>query len=177
MPWLTVAFVVVVVGVAAVDGALGRGRTSPRVLRRWSSTATTVASGPWRTITSIPLTSGARMTAGMCVVIVVLFGLAEWCVGWRTALAAGVAGTVLATLVCDVVLVAAGAAASATAHAPDFGPSAVTAAAAGAVARNGTATWAIVLAVVTLNGVVVHHQLPDWEHVVAFVVGFGAPAS
>jgi hypothetical protein len=114
------------------------------------------------------------MTVGMGVVIVVLFGLAERFVGWRAALVAGVAGSVVATLVCDVALVAS---ASSTAHTLDFGPSAVTAGAAGALARVTPVPLAIVLAIVTLNGVVLHHQLPDWEHVVAFTVGLGTPQS
>lgn len=172
MPWVALAFVVVVVAVALVDGAVTRGRTSAAVLRRWSSTAVGVPAHPWRVLTSIPLTSGVRMTAGMCVVIVVLFGVAERVVGWRTALVAGVAGSVVATLVCDVALVAV---ASATAHAADYGPSAVTAGAAGALARAIPVPLAIAVAVVTLNGVVLHHQLPDWEHLVAFAVGFGTP--
>lgn len=174
LPLVTCVFVALVVALAAVDGALTRGRTSAAVLRRWSSTAVTVPARPWRVLTSIPLTSGVRMTAGMALVIVVLFGLAERFVGWRTALVAGVAGSVVATLVCDVALVAS---ASAAAHTLDFGPSAVTAGAAGALARAIPVPLAVVLAVVTLNGVVIHHQLPDWEHVVAFTVGLGTPQS
>jgi hypothetical protein len=174
VPLVTCVFVVVVVAIAAVDGALTPGRTSAAVLRRWSSTAVTVPAHPWRVLTSIPLTSGLRMTVGMGVVIVVLFGLAERFVGWRAALVAGVAGSVVATLVCDVALVAS---ASSTAHTLDFGPSAVTAGAAGALARVTPVPLAIVLAIVTLNGVVLHHQLPDWEHVVAFTVGLGTPQS
>jgi hypothetical protein len=172
VPVATCAFVALVVALAAVDGALTRGRTSPAVLRRWSSTAVTVRSHPWRVLTSIPLTSGLRMTAGIGVVIVVLFGLAERFVGWRTALVAGLAGSVLATLVCDVGLVAM---ASPTARVLDFGPSAVTAGAAGALARAVPVPLAVVVAVVTLNGVVLHHQLPDAEHLVAFAVGLGTP--
>jgi hypothetical protein len=165
-------FVAVVVAVAAADGALTRGHTSAAILHRWSSTAATVPAHPWRVLTSIPLTSGLRMTAGMGVVIVVLFGLAERFVGWRAALVAGIAGSVVATLVCDVALVAT---ASAAARTLDFGPSAVTAGAAGALARATPVPLAIALAIVTLNGVVLHHQLPDWEHLVAFAVGLGTP--
>lgn len=174
LPLVTCVFVAVVVAVAAVDGALTNGRTSAAALKRWSSTAVTVRSHPWRVLTSIPLTSGLRMTAGMGVVIAVLFGLAEHFVGRRTALVAGLAGSVAATLVCDVGLVAMR---SPTAHALDFGPSAVTAGAAGALARRAPVPLALVVAVVTLNGVVLHHQLPDAEHVVAFIVGLGTPQS
>jgi hypothetical protein len=172
VPLVTCVFVALVVAVAAVDGALSDGRTSPAALERWSSTALTAPSRPWRVLTSIPLTSGLRMTAGMAVVIAALFGLAEHVVGWRTALVAGLAGSVAATLVCDVALVAMR---SPTAHALDFGPSAVTAGAAGALARRAPVPLAVAVAVVSLNGLVLHHQLPDAEHLVAFVVGLGAP--
>jgi hypothetical protein len=175
--WCTAAFVALVLVVASIDGAL-HGRASAHAIAQWSSTATSIASKPWRTLTSIPLTSGPRMTVGMCVVIVVLFGVTEYRLGWRAATIAGVAGSVVATLVCDVAIlggVAAGVAgAAATAHAVDFGPSGVTAAAAGALARSLTWPGALGLAVLTLNGLAVHHQLADWEHLVAFLVGAGA---
>jgi hypothetical protein len=175
--WCTAAFVAIVLVVASIDGAL-HGRASPHAIAQWSSTATSIASKPWRTVTSIPLTSGPRMTVGMCIVIVALFGVTEYRLGWRAATIAGVAGSVIATLACDVALLGGAAVgiagASATARAGDFGPSGVTAAAAGALARSLTWPGAIGLGLVTLNGLVVHHQLADWEHLVAFAVGAGA---
>ena len=114
------------------------------------------------------------MTIGICLAFVGI-AFAEVRVGWRTTVLAGAAGTVVGTVVCDVVLLmaaaAGNAAASATARAPDFGASAVTVGALGAAAVTLGWLGRILLAIVALNGIVIHHTLADWEHVVAFGVG------
>jgi hypothetical protein len=49
--------------------------------------------------------------------------------------------------------------------------SAVVAGVAGALAATLPPWPAVALAVAMLHGVVIHHSLPDWEHVVAFAAG------
>jgi hypothetical protein len=174
-PRVVPALAVAVSLVAVLDGAATH--PAPRwVLRRWASTATTVATRPWRLGTSVLLTSGPRMTVGVVAILLAVGLPAEWRVGARAAALAGVAGTVVATVVCDAVLLGAAAfgshAALAAARAPDYGVSAVTAGLAGALAATVPAPVAVILALVMLNGVAVHHGLADWEHVVAFSTGW-----
>lgn len=175
-PLAVPALAISVACVAAIDG----GFVHPvprRVLRTWASTATTLLSRPWRIGTSVLLTSGPKMTAGTIGVLLVVGLATETRVGWRAASLAGAAGTVVATVACDLALLGAAAlgssAAWTAAREPDYGISAVTAGMAGALAATLPARAAVVVAVVMLNGLVVHHQLADWEHLVAFAVGFG----
>jgi hypothetical protein len=55
--------------------------------------------------------------------------------------------------------------------APDFGASAVTVGAVGALSVTLGWWMRVALVLLMLNGVVLHHTLADWEHVVAFGVG------
>ena len=164
-----------VAGIALVDGAV-RHPVAPGVLTRWASTGTTVLARPWRLFTSVLLTSGPRMTLGICLAFVGI-AFAEIRVGWRTTVLAGGLGTVAGTVVCDLALLGAAAAGNAAAtvaaRAPDFGASAVTVGALGAAAVTLGWPGRVLLAIVALNGIVIHHTLADWEHVVAFGVGAG----
>ena len=168
----------VVLAVAVVTGAAWH-RADPRLLARWGSTATTLGSRPWALLTSILMTSGPRMTAGIAVALLVALVAAERRVGSVRSVAVGVAASVVATIVCDVVLLAAAhtgvGAARAAAARPDFGASAVTAGAAGALARTLRPLLAVGVGALTLNGVVLGHTLADFEHVVAFAFGLVAP--
>ena len=95
-----------VAGIALVDGAV-RHQVAPAIVAQWASTATTLVKRPWRLFTSVLLTSGPRMTIGICLAFVGI-AFAEMRVGWWTTLLAGAAGTVVGTVVCDVVLLGAG---------------------------------------------------------------------
>lgn len=163
--------------VALADGAW-RHRTPHRVLAHWSSTAATVGSHPARLITSIFLTSGPRMSAGICLAFVGV-AFAEHRLGWRRALRCGLVGTIVATLVCDVVLLVAARAgvhaAQVAAHTLDFGASAVTAGALGGAALTLRGIGRVLLALAVLNGLLITHGLADFEHLVAFAVGAVLP--
>jgi hypothetical protein len=163
-----------VAAVAVADGAAFR-RADPDLLAHWAPTAASLATRPWRLVTALALTDGPRMTASVCLGLLVSLTLAERRLGARRALAAGLAGTVAATVVCDAALLAAAAlgsrAAAVAATVPDFGASAVSAGAAGAFARSLRAPLAAVVAVATLNGLLCNHTLADWEHLVAFATG------
>ena len=114
------------------------------------------------------------MTLGICLAFIGI-AFAELRLGARTTLLAGAAGTVVATVACDVVLLGAAwmgsQAARVAADAPDFGASAVTVGAVGAAAVTFGWWGRVALAVIALNGLVLHHTLADWEHLVAFGVG------
>jgi hypothetical protein len=163
-----------VAGTGLADGALHHS-VPPDVLGRFAPTAETAATRPWLLLSAIVLTRDPKMLAVACAGVVVLVGWAEHRVGWARALAAGIGGSLVATLVCDaVLLVGAGAgfaAARQAAASADYGVSAVVAGAAGALACTLPPWPAVALTVAMLNGLVVHHSLPDWEHVVAFAVG------
>jgi hypothetical protein len=166
-------FAAAVLAVALADGALHHA-TPHAVIDRWASSGSTLATRPDRLFTSVLLTSGPRMTLGICLAFAGI-AFAELRVGSRTTLLAGAAGTVVATVACDLVLLTAAwmgsQAARAAASAPDFGASAVTVGALGAASM--TLGWwgRVALAVLALNGIALHHTLADWEHVVAFGVG------
>jgi hypothetical protein len=164
-----------VAAVAFADGAWRR-HIGAALLARWSSTATTVLTRPWRLATSVFITRDPKMVLGACLILLLAIGVTELWIGWRRALVAAVAGTVLGTVVIDIVLLAARAAgstaAAGAAATPDYGASAMSAGAIGALA--GAFRWpaSLVLGALMLNGVALHHALPDWEHLVAFTTGF-----
>jgi hypothetical protein len=126
----------IVSGVALADGAWWH-RTPHAVLARWAPTATTVTTAPHKLLTSVFLTSGPRMTAGICLAFAGV-ALAEARLGWRRALLCGLAGTVVATLACDAALLLAAHAgvpsAGVAARTLDYGASAVTAGVVGGAA-------------------------------------------
>jgi hypothetical protein len=80
-----------VLGVAVADGAL-RHPTPHAVVTRWASTGSTIATRPYRLATSVLLTSGPRMTLGICLAFVCV-AVAELRIGWRVTLIAGAVGT------------------------------------------------------------------------------------
>lgn len=170
----------VVAAVAVADGAVVH-RVAPSVLARWASTAATIGSRPWRLVTATFLTDGPHMTVTVCAGLLVSLAFAERRLGARPALVAGVAGSLVGTLVCDLVLLAGAGlhipAAETAATRPDFGASAISAGAAGAVARTLPLPAAAVVAFLTLNGLVVNHTLADWEHLAAFLTAWALLAS
>lgn len=103
MPYAGLLGATAVVAVALADGSAWH-RTDPALLARFGSTATTLATQPWRLITSLLLTSGPRMTATVALGLVASLTAAEWRVGTRRALVAGVVGSLVATIVCDIAL-------------------------------------------------------------------------
>lgn len=180
MPYAGLLAASVVVAVALADGSAWH-RTDPALLAHFGSTATTLATKPWRLITSLLLTSGPRMTATVALGLVTSLTAAEWRVGTRRALVAGVVGSLVATIVCDIALLGGRAtgnlAAARAARTPDFGASGLSTGAAGALARSVRPMLATLIALITLNGLVLNHTLADWEHLVAFAVGWVLPVS
>jgi hypothetical protein len=170
----------VVVGVALVDGSAYH-RVDPTLLARFASTATTLGTRPWRLATSLVITSGPRMTVTVAAGLVASLTAAAHRLGGRRALVGSVVASTVATIVCDLGLLVGRAlgnpAAALAARAPDFGASALSAGAAGALARSVRPVLAAAIAVATLNGLLVNHTLADWEHLVAFGVGWLLPAS
>jgi len=168
-------------GVAAVSVADGAAfhRIPRDFLARWGSTATTLASRPWRLVTSLAVTDGPRMTASVCAGLLISLTLAERRLGAKRALVAGTLGTLVGTVAVDAALLigrAAGvSAAAAAARAPDYGASAISVGAAGALARDTRPVLAAVIALATLNGLLLNHTIADWEHLCAFVAGFALP--
>jgi hypothetical protein len=164
-----------VAGLAVADGAAfhraGRG-----VVTRWSSSATTLAARPWRLLSSLAITDSPRMTTTIVFMLVVGFGYAEHRLGWRRAMAVGVAATLVGTGVCDIAVLLGGAMgvgnARVAAVTPDYGASAFVVGAVGAAAAGLTRWQGVAVAVVALNGVVLHLALAVWEHLVAFLAGY-----
>lgn len=178
MPCAGLLAATAVVVVALADGSAWH-RADPALLAHFGSTATTLAAQPWRLVTSLFLTSGPRMTLTVALGLVASLTAAEWRLGTRRALAAGVVGSLIGTIVCDVALLGGRAtghlAAARAAQTPDFGASALSAGAAGALARSVRPMLATLVALATLNGLVLNHTLADWEHLVAFAFGWFLP--
>lgn len=180
MPYVGLLAAGTVVAAALVDGSAWH-RTDPVVLAHLASSATTLASQPWRLITSLIVTSGPRMTLTVALGLLASLTAAQWRLGPRRAVLAALAGSLVATVACDLALLAGSAAGSSAAaraaRAPDFGASGLSAGAAGALARSVRPVPAALIAVATLNGLALNHTLADWEHLVAFFVGWLLPTT
>lgn len=175
LPWVSLTIIATVSGVALMTRAFWHP-TDPAVLNRWATSGESWPTHPWKLFSSMVLTDGPRMTLGLLLVMVFVALTAERKLDLRTAIIVAVGGSIFATFASDLGLALLSAIGNASAahalDALDFGPSAMTAGLAGAGAARMSLPWALGLAVVMLNGVVIHHGLADVEHVMAF--GFGA---
>lgn len=142
---------------------------------RWGWSADLVRRGDWwRLVTALPLTRDPFMLASMVLSLLVAVGVLERLAGWRRAAVTVTGGAIAGYLgVTAIVLVLRGlglAAAGSWAQTLDYGASAGVAACAGAVAgllHERVVT--VALATVVAGGLVLHHQIADWEHAFAFV--------
>jgi len=151
------------------------GALPPATAARWAWSAEAVSSGQWwRIFTAIPLTRDPFMLASMMASLVVAVGALELLAGHQRAAVIAGAGAVMGYLgvtAALLVLRAAGLpAAERWAATLDYGASAGVAACAGAISGLLGNPWAsTALACVIVGGVILHHQVADWEHAVAFI--------
>lgn len=178
IPVVALMLAATVVGVALVTRPL-RGSLAATTAWRWGVSPDFVADRQWwRWVTSLVLTRDAFMTCSIAASLVVSIGAYEYLAGHARALAVAIGGAVAGSA-----LVGAGALllgrlgwrlAAAAAASIDYGFSAGVAAGAGAVAavlrhRTMTAVCSLVIA----GGLLVHHQMADWDHAASFLATFG----
>lgn len=149
------------------------------VALRYGFSGRALSMGHWGTlVTSQFLTRDAFMAVSIALSLAVMLGVYEMIAGSKRALLV-TAVTALAGPVPVAGMLGIGSAlgvefAARTLSTLDYGASAVTAGAGGALVgamRRRRLTWFALLWV--LGGLVFHHQLADWEHFGSFVVGAG----
>lgn len=151
------------------------GALPPTIASRWAWSAEAVASGEWwRIFTAVPLTRDPFMLASTMASLVVAVGALELLAGHRRAAVIAGAGALMGYLgvtAALLVLRAAGLpAAERWAATLDYGASAGVAGCAGAISGLlGHPLASTALACVIVGGVILHHQVADWEHAVAFI--------
>jgi hypothetical protein len=109
--------------------------------------------------------------------LALMLGGYELLAGSRPAAVVAVVGAIAGPVVVALVLSAGSAlnigVAARTLSTVDYGASAVTAAAGGALVGILNRRWLRIAAVVfVIGGLVLHHQMADWEHLVAFPLGY-----
>lgn len=127
--------------------------------------------------TASMLTRDVFMAVSIVVSLLVFLGLYEWLVGWWRTLLVAVSCTIVGSLVVTAGLWIGSALgwefADRTLGTIDYGASAMTAGGAGALVAVLRIRWLRYGAfAVILGGVLLHHQVADWIHVVAFGTGF-----
>jgi enterochelin esterase-like enzyme len=138
-----------------------------------------IQAGHWSTLfTSQLLTRNSFMTASICLSLLVFLGAYEALAGsWRAAIVlvvCSVAGLLIVQVALGLGNVLGSTWAEKEVGVLDFGASAITAGAGGAVVALLRWRWLRVVGVlIILSGLVVHNQLADWEHLVAFSSGYG----
>jgi len=135
--------------------------------------------GNWQTVlTSQLLTRDVFMAVSIAVSLLVMVGQYELLAGPRRTLVV-VAATMLAGPLVVTAVLALGSGqnlvfASRSLSTLDYGASAITAGGAGAlIAVLGNRRLRLGAIVFVLGGLVLHHQLADWQHLVAFPIGYG----
>jgi len=129
-------------------------------------------------LTSQLLTRDHFMFTSMILSLAVMLGGYEMLAGSKRAAFVALAGAIAGPGIVTLVLGAGSALhndfATRTLSTLDYGASAITAAAGGALVATLGRRWLRWGAVVfVVGGVVLHHQMADWEHLVACPVGFG----
>lgn len=177
-PVVTAALAAAVLAVGLRYGVFAHELPATAALR-FGFSGRRLAAGDWRTLlTSQLLSRDGFMATSIVLSLVVMMGLYEVVAGHlRAAVVAGTTAAAGPILTATAAGLGSAFGSSWAAHALstiDYGASAVTAGAGGALVavlhdrrlRVGAALW-------VLGGLVVHHQLADWEHLFSFVVGFG----
>jgi S-formylglutathione hydrolase FrmB len=145
---------------------------------RYGFSGRALLNGNWgRLVTSELLTRDTFMVVSMMLSLAVMLGLYETIAGSaRAALIAVVAGLAAPAVVGAALGLGSALGfgfAGRTLSTMDYGASAVTAGAGGAlIASLGWAGLRRAAVVFVVGGLLLHHQLADWEHLVAFPVGY-----
>ena len=177
-PIVTVVAIVAVLA-TAVHNSVFHHELALDVAFRYGFSGRAIAMGHWATVaTSQLLTRDPFMAISIVLSLALMLGVYEMVAGWWRAL--------VVTIVCALagpLIVAAGLGIGAvlgngfagrTLSTLDYGASAVTAGAGGAlvaVLAMRRLRWFAIFWVVV--GLVAHHQLADWEHLVSFTTGYG----
>lgn len=179
IPVVTIALAASVLAAALATRPL-LGTLPPETAQRWGWSADLLGQGQWwRLGSALVLTRDPFMAASMATSLGVAVGAYEYLAGHGRALAVAVGGALAGSAIVGTVALALGAAgwrlAVAASATLDYGFSAGVAAASGAVAatlRHRPTT--LVLAIVVAGGLVLHHQIADWEHAASFSATFVA---
>mgnify|MGYP000294717298 CR=1 FL=1 len=148
--------------------------------QRWGWSADLLTRGHWwRLGSALMLTRDPFMAASMATSLGVAVGAYEYLAGHGRALAVAVGGALAGSAIVGAMTLALGSVgwqlAVAASTTLDYGFSAGVAAASGAVAatlRHRPTT--VVLTLVVAGGLVLHHQIADWEHAASFSATFAA---
>lgn len=168
---LIVAAVPLVVGIRTHSIT---GPISPSVSRSFGWSVKLSMEGDWwRVLTAIPITRDPFMLGGMLFSLVLAVGGLEYLGGrWRAGLTfiyGAIGGYVGVTLITVLLRTAGLDVTRHWAHTLDYGASAGVAACSGAmVAMMRRRSLLIVGLVIIVGGLVLHHQIADWEHAFAF---------
>jgi enterochelin esterase-like enzyme len=177
-PIVTAALIGAVAAVAFRLGVMTHGLPL-RVAYARGFSGRAVISGRWTTVpTSQLLTRDTFMAVSIVLSLAIMLGLYEAAAGWARAAAVAISSALAGPLVVTAVLgigSALGIAyASRTLETLDYGASAITAGGGGAlVCVLGDRRLRIAAMAFVLGGLLLHHQLADWEHLVAFPLGYG----
>jgi membrane associated rhomboid family serine protease len=138
-----------------------------------------IQAGHWSTLfTSQLLTRNTFMALSICLSVAVFVGIYEALAGSVRAIVVVVVTGIVGPLGVEAALGAGNVLGSTwaakTLATLDFGASAITAGAGGAVVALLRWRWLrIVALLIVLSGLPLHHQLADWEHLISFTFGFG----
>lgn len=177
-PAVTIAAIVAVLATAIRYGVFSR-ELPLEVALRYGFSGRALSMDRWGTLVSSQfLTRNAFMAVSIALSLALMLGVYEMVAGSKRALVVTVATAVAGPLLVSAVLgigssLGVGFAAR-TLSTLDYGASAVTAGAGGAlvgVMGRRRLFWFAVLWVV--GGLILHHQFADWEHLGSFVVGGG----
>jgi enterochelin esterase-like enzyme len=176
-PLVTMALIGVVLAVAVELGVF-RHELPLTIAFRYGYSGRGLLSGNWQSVlTSQLLTRDAFMATSIAVSLLIMVGPYELLAGTRRTLVVVVTSMLAGPLVVTAVLAFGSGRnisfASQALSTLDYGASAITAGGGGALVavldnrrlRLGAVTF-------VLGGLVLHHQLADWQHLVAFPVGY-----
>lgn len=176
VPWVAVSTVAAVIATALVSRPL-IGALSATTTARWGWSANIAADGHLdRIITAIPMSRDPFMMTSMCVSLMVAVGGLERLAGHLRAFLTFLGGAVfgyLAITTAVFLLRRIGVSEPAWANTLDYGASAGIAASSAAIAallNIRIVTIGTVLFI--LGGLALHHQIADWEHLLAFTASF-----
>jgi S-formylglutathione hydrolase FrmB len=176
-PLVTVALITAVGTTAWRLGVFGH-ELALRTSLRYGFSGRALSQGRWGTVlTSQFLTRDAFMAVSICVSLLIMLGSYEMLAGSRRAMVVAVACGAGGPLVVAGLLGIGSALgvpfAGKTLSTIDFGASAITAGGAGAAIGLLGRRWLLGAACLfVLGGLVLHHQLADWEHLVSFPLGW-----
>jgi S-formylglutathione hydrolase FrmB/membrane associated rhomboid family serine protease len=177
-PVVTVAFIAAVLA-TAIEQDVFRAELGLIPTYQWAFSGRALIGGNYSTLlTSQFLTRNVFMTLSICFSLALMLGTYEALAGSvRAAIVAtvsAISGPGLVTAVMGIGSALNNRFAARTLQTIDFGASAVTAGAGGAVVAIVGNKWLTRGAIAfVFGGLVFHHQLADWEHLGAFSVGVG----